>query len=127
MDNSVVTQPPGVPRRQVPQVVLPELVARVADGNRVGAGGALLTRLPLSALHALAARRPRDLVYVSWGGGIPLEILLGADAVAEIEFCFSSLDIFGPAPMFRRAREDERVAFGEWPAFAFTARPEEAR
>jgi hypothetical protein len=36
----------------------------VADANRVGIGGALLTRLPLAALHALAARRPRDLVYV---------------------------------------------------------------
>ena len=43
-----------------PFVPLPELVAAVADGSRVGVGGALLTRLPLAALHALAARRLRD-------------------------------------------------------------------
>lgn len=108
-------------------VPLTELVAGVADGNRVGVGGALLTRLPLAALHALAARKPRDLVYVSWGGGLPLEILLGAGAVAKIIFCFSSLDIFGPAPLFRQALEGDQVAFEEWPAFAFTARLEAAK
>jgi glutaconate CoA-transferase subunit A len=108
-------------------VTLPELVAGVADGSRVGVGGALLTRLPLAALHALAAGRPRDLVYVSWGGGLPLEILLGAGAVAKIIFCFSSLDIFGPAPLFRQALERDQVAFEEWPAFAFTARLEAAK
>ena len=35
-------------------------MAGVADGSRVGVGGALLTRLPLAAVHALAARQPRD-------------------------------------------------------------------
>ena len=110
-----------------PFVPLPELVAAVADGSRVGVGGALLTRLPLAALHALAARRPRDLTYVSWGGGIPLEVLLGAGAVSRIVFCFSSLDIFGLAPLFRRAVEQDQVSIDEWPASAFTARLEAAK
>ena len=108
-------------------VTLAELVDDVDDGSRVGVGGALLTRLPLAILHALAERRPRDLTYVSWGGGIPLEILLGAGAVAKIVFCFSSLDIFGLAPLFRRAVEEDRVAIDEWPAFPFTARLEAAK
>jgi glutaconate CoA-transferase subunit A len=108
-------------------VSLAELVDGVEDGSRVGVGGALLSRLPLAMLHALAERRPRDLTYVSWGGGIPLEILLGAGAVAKIVFCFSSLDIFGLAPLFRRAVEEDRVAIDEWPAFPFTARLEAAK
>ena len=108
-------------------VTLGELVAGVADGSRVGVGGALLTRLPLAAVHALAARQPRDLVYVSWGGGLPLEILLGAGAVSRIVFCFSSLDIFGLAPLFRRAVEQRQVTIDEWPAYAFTARLEAAK
>jgi len=102
-------------------VSVDELVSYVTDGDRIGVGGALLTRLPLSALHALAARRPKELQYISWGGGIPLEILLGADCVAKIVFCFSSLDIFGLAPLFRRALEEGTVQYEEWPAFAFTA------
>jgi glutaconate CoA-transferase subunit A len=108
-------------------VSLAELVDGVEDGSRVGVGGALLSRLPLVMLHALAERRPRDLTYVSWGGGIPLEILLGAGAVAKIVFCFSSLDIFGLAPLFRRAVEEDRVAIDEWPAFPFTAGLEAAK
>jgi glutaconate CoA-transferase subunit A len=119
--------PPPAPPHQPPFVALGELVAGVADGSRVGVGGALLTRLPLAAVHALAARQPRDLVYVSWGGGLPLEILLGAGAVSRIVFCFSSLDIFGLAPLFRRAVEERQVAIDEWPAYAFTARLEAAK
>jgi glutaconate CoA-transferase, subunit A len=128
--NSAEAQVPAEQRHRAPFVTLPELVGHVADGSRLGIGGALLTRLPLAALHALAGRRPRgprDLTYVSWGGGIPLEILLGAGAVARIVFCFSSLDIFGLAPLFRRAVEQERVAIDEWPAFPFTARLEAAK
>lgn len=102
-------------------VSVDELVTYVNDGARIGVGGALLTRLPLSALHALAARGPKDLQYVSWGGGIPLEILLGAGCVSKIVFCFSSLDIFGLAPLFRQVLEEGTVAVEEWPAFGFSA------
>jgi len=111
----------------VPQQVKPvfvsvaDLVANVSDGDQIGVGGALLTRLPLVALHALAAREPKNLEYVSWGGGLPLEILLGAGAVSKIVFCFSSLDIFGLAPLFRKFMEEGTVAYEEWPAFGFTA------
>ncbi|HEY3879857.1 MAG TPA: CoA-transferase [Trebonia sp.] len=123
MGESFEARPPGRPGF----VTLAELVDGVADGSRIGVGGALLSRLPLVMLHALAERRPRDLTYVSWGGGIPLEILLGADAVAKIVFCFSSLDIFGLAPLFRQAVEEDRVAVDEWPAFPFTAGLEAAK
>lgn len=108
-------------------VSVEELVAQVRDGDRIGVGGALLTRLPLTALHALAARRPQRLEYTSWGGGLPLEILLGAKAVSKIVFCFSSLDVFGLAPLFRKALEEQAVEFEEWPAFAFSAALEAAK
>jgi glutaconate CoA-transferase, subunit A len=117
----------SVRRSETRFVSVDELAAAVGDGERIGVGGALLTRLPLAALHALARRSPKDLVYASWGGGIPLEILLGAGAVGEVVFCFSSLDIFGLAPLFRRALEERSVRFDEWPAFAFTSRLEAAK
>jgi glutaconate CoA-transferase subunit A len=108
-------------------VGLDELVAEVRDGDVVSVGGALLTRLPLAALHELAARPPRRLTYAAWGGGLPLEILLGCGAVERIVFCFSSLDIFGLAPLFRAALESGSVEVEEWPAFGFTARLEAAK
>ncbi|MCU1494465.1 MAG: coenzyme transferase [Acidimicrobiaceae bacterium] len=107
-------------------VDLGELVGEVRSGDRIGVGGALLTRLPLAALHALARSGAKNLTYASWGGGIPLEILLGAGAVDRIVFCFSSLDIFGLAPLFRRALEEKSVEVEELPAYAFTARLEAA-
>jgi glutaconate CoA-transferase, subunit A len=42
-------------------------------------------------------------------------------------FCFSSLDIFGLAPLFRRALEEGSVEVEEWPAFAFTSGLEAAK
>ncbi len=115
------------PRRTPGFVSLDDLVARVHDGDCLGVGGALLSRLPLAAVHRLAARGVRSLTYASWGGGLPLEILLGARAVAKVVFCFSSLDIFGLAPLFRQALENGEVEVEEWPAFGFAARLEAAK
>jgi glutaconate CoA-transferase subunit A len=100
----------------VPFVRLDELVALVRDGDRVGVGGCLFTRVPLAAVLRLALSGRRDLEYVSWGGGLPLELLLAADAVRRIVFCFSSLDVFGSAPRFRRALEQGTVEVEEWNA-----------
>jgi glutaconate CoA-transferase, subunit A len=108
-------------------VWMDELVASVPDGARLGVGGTLLTRQPLAAIDALARRRPKRLTYIGWGGGLPLEMLLGADAVEKILFCFSSLDVFGLAPLFRSAIEEGLVEIEEWPAFAFTAALEAAK
>jgi glutaconate CoA-transferase, subunit A len=90
----------------------------VADGDRIGVGGALFSRLPLALVDELARRKRRDLTYVTWGGGLPLELLLQAGAVTKVVFCFSSLDIFGLAPRFRRALEEEEVEVEELPALA---------
>jgi glutaconate CoA-transferase subunit A len=97
---------------------LPDAASLVADGDRLGVGGALFSRLPLALVAELARSRRRDLTYVSWGGGLPLELLLQADAVRKIVFCFSSLDVFGLAPRFRRALEEQQVEVEELPALA---------
>jgi glutaconate CoA-transferase, subunit A len=90
----------------------------VVDGDRIGVGGALFSRLPLALVGELARRNRRDLTYVTWGGGLPLELLLQAEAVRKVVFCFSSLDVFGLAPRFRRALEEGRVEVEELPALA---------
>jgi glutaconate CoA-transferase subunit A len=94
---------------------LPELLAGVGDGARIGVGGFHFTRLPIAQLLELR-RRVRDLTYVAWGGGLALELLLDAGAVARAELTFSSLDVFGLAPRFRRAVEDGTLALREWTA-----------
>jgi glutaconate CoA-transferase subunit A len=92
-----------------------ELLAGVADGARVGVGGFHFTRLPIAQLLELRRER-RDLTYVAWGGGLALELLLDAGAVSRAELTFSSLDVFGPAPRFRRAVERGELELTEWTA-----------
>lgn len=92
------------------------LAGRVASGTTVAVGGALFSRLPLALIRAVLRRRPRDLHYVAWGGGLPLEMFLEASALRRLSFCFSSLDVFGLAPRFRAALEDGAVEVDEWTA-----------
>ena len=99
-------------------VSLEELAGMVQDGERLGVGGLHFVRLPLAALRALIAAGRRDLHFVSWGGGLGLEMMLAAGAVRRLSFCFCSLDIFGLAPLFRQALEQGTIEVEEWPALA---------
>jgi glutaconate CoA-transferase subunit A len=101
------------------QVSLELLAGMVPDGASVAIGGTLFTRMPVALLAAVAARRPRGLHYLSWGGGFPLEMLLEAGAVDSATMCFSSLDIFGQAPRFRAAVESGALPLTELSAHAF--------
>ena len=78
-------------------------------GDVFGVGGHHFARLPMRLLAAIAARGVRDLRYTSWAGGLALECLLEAGAVASADLCFSSLDIFGLPPRFPRCRRKRRA------------------
>jgi glutaconate CoA-transferase subunit A len=97
-----------------------ELVAGVHDGERISVSGFHFVRAPIAQLKALVNRSVRHLTYVAWGGGLPLELLLSAGAVDRLVFCFSSFDIFGLAPRFRRALEQGTIEVEEWTALGFT-------
>jgi glutaconate CoA-transferase subunit A len=94
------------------------LAALVRDGDAFGVGGHHFARLPIALLLAIAERRPSRLRYLSWAGGLPLELLLEAESIASIDVCFSSLDIFGLPPRFRAAAEAETIPVSDWTALA---------
>lgn len=93
-----------------------ELVALVRDGESVSVSGFHFSRAPIVQLRTLCERGVRDLTYIAWGGGIPLEMLLSAKAVRKLIFCFSSMDVFGLAPRFRSALEQDEIEVEEWTA-----------
>ena len=92
------------------------LARRVASGTRISIGGHHFARLPIALLRDIAKSSVRDLNYFAWAGGLPLELLLEADAIGSIDICFSSLDIFGLAPRFREVAENRRLPIRDWPA-----------
>jgi len=94
------------------------LAAMVCQGDSFGVGGHHFARLPVALLRAIARSGIKDLRYVCWAGGLPLELLLEANAVAEIDLCFSSLDIFGLPPRFRAVAETAAIPVRDWTALA---------
>ena len=98
---------------------LGQLLEDVESGESIGISGFHFVRAPMAQLRHLVASGRRDLSYVAWGGGLPLEFLLSADVVSELTFCFSSFDIFGLAPRFRAALEQEQLRVTEMSALGF--------
>jgi len=99
-------------------VEVDEQAAMVRPGESFGVGGHHFARLPIALLRAIGKSGLKNLRYVSWAGGLPLELLLEAEAVAEIDICFSSLDIFGLPPRFRAAAETNALPVRDWTALA---------
>ncbi|MCC6314156.1 MAG: CoA-transferase [Thermomicrobiales bacterium] len=88
----------------------------VRPGDRLGVGGFHFSRLPLALVRSAIRAGARDLDYVSWGGGLALELLLAANAIRAMKLCFDSLDVFGLAPRFRQAVERGEIPLQDWTA-----------
>lgn len=93
----------------------PEILSRVmGDGMTLGIGGFGLDRKPMALVRAIAASGVHGLTVETYAGGLDVEVLMAAGAVACLSTCHVGLDHFGLAPLFRAARESGRVAFKEW-------------
>jgi acyl CoA:acetate/3-ketoacid CoA transferase alpha subunit len=112
---SAASSPASVGNRP-PIVGLEELTSLVPSGCRLGIGGFHFSRAPIAFIRAVVGRGVEGIEYVSWGGGLGLEMLLEAGAVSRMALCFNSLDVFGLAPRFRQAVEAGTVPLEEWTA-----------
>ncbi|MGH9436246.1 MAG: CoA transferase subunit A, partial [Terriglobia bacterium] len=95
-----------------------ELAENVPSGVRLGVGGVHFARLPMALIGKVIASGKGQFTFISWGGGLPLELFLEAGAIKKLAFCFSSLDIFGLAPRFRETLEKGAIEVEEWSALA---------
>ena len=94
-----------------------DAISEIEDGSSIAIGGALFTRLPMALVHEIKKSSVKNLHMIAWSGNIPLEMFLEEPGkVTELSFCFSSLDIFGLAPRFRKALESEDLITHEYSA-----------
>ena len=88
----------------------------VKNNTSIGIGGHHFARLPIALINNLLNKNPKNLEFISWSGGLALELFLQKNAVKKIQICFSSLDIFGLAPIFRRTCENKNIEVIDWSA-----------
>ena len=92
------------------------LSSYVKNGQSIGIGGHHFARLPIALINEVLKRNPKNLEFISWSGGLALELFLQKNSIKKIQICFSSLDIFGLAPTFRKVCEDQSIPVVDWSA-----------
>lgn len=81
-----------------------EAAGWVKDGCLLGFTSAVLENAPMAFLRELVRRRVKNLRLTTLpGGGLNVDFLIGAGAVADYETSHCSLGHLGPAPNFQRA------------------------
>ncbi len=86
------------------KVSMAEAAGMVEDGSLLGFTTPLMDSVPMAFLRELVRRKKKNLrVATLTGGGLNVDFLIGAGAVAEYETCHCSLGELGPAPNFQRA------------------------
>jgi glutaconate CoA-transferase, subunit A len=85
---------------------LANALSHVEDGCALALGGFTLYRRPISAILALIDRGIRDVLLIDYIAAFEADILIGAGCVSTIRSCYCGMEIFGFAPMYRRAVAD---------------------
>ena len=95
---------------------LKKLSSYIKNGTSIGVGGHHFARLPITLINEVLKKNPKNLEFIAWSGGLALELFLQKKSINKINVCFSSLDIFGLAPSFRKVGEDKSVPIVDWSA-----------
>jgi glutaconate CoA-transferase, subunit A len=99
-----------------------DAAALVPDGAQIafGGGGALMRR-PLAFSRALIRHGARELHVHNFLGGLEIDLLIGAGAVASTNCAYLGLLEYGQAPSFQRAASAGEIRVNEYSEFSFMA------
>lgn len=86
-------------------VSLHDAVARVQPGQSIALGGMTLYRRPVACALAIAGAGVNGLTLIDYGGSLEGDLLIGAGCVSTVRSCYFGMDVFGLAPMHRRAAQ----------------------
>jgi glutaconate CoA-transferase subunit A len=85
-------------------IFLEEAAHWVEHGCLLGFTSQSLENSPMAFVRELVRQGARDIRLATLtGGGLQIDLLIGAGAVSEYETCHCSLGDYGPAPNFQRA------------------------
>jgi glutaconate CoA-transferase subunit A len=103
-------------------VSLERAAAIVPDGCRIGFGGQpALARRPMGMVRELVRQGRSGLHVFNQIGGLEIDLMIGAGAVASTNCCYVGLGDLGPGPNFQRAAREGTVAIVEFSEFTLVA------
>ena len=80
-------------------------VAPIENNSVVGVGGNINARRPVALALEIAAQGKQGLTLFGMTAGIACDLLVGFGCAAKLRSSYTGLEIFGFAPMFRKASE----------------------
>jgi glutaconate CoA-transferase, subunit A len=90
-------------------VTLAEAAAMVEDGDVVALSGNMMMA-PMSFVRQLVRSGTKNLRLIAVPtGGLALDLLIGSETAASVEFAQIALGEYGMAPSFRRMAEAGRI------------------
>lgn len=96
--------------------------ALVGDGGRLGFGGQpALARKPMAFARELIRQGRRGLRVFNQIGGLEVDLMIGAGAVASTNCCYVGLGELGPGPNFQREARAARIEVVEYSEFTLSA------
>jgi glutaconate CoA-transferase, subunit A len=101
---------------------LADAIGPIANGAVVALGGNTLHRSPSAAVHELLRQGKRGLTLVKTAGAYDVDLLCGAGAVSTVAAGFIGFEnVFGMAPLYRRAVEGGQVRAAEHACYSVIA------
>ena len=97
-------------------------IGPIADGAVVALGGNTLHRSPSAAVHELVRQGKRGLTLVKTAGAYDVDLLCGAGVASTVTAGFIGFEnVFGMAPLYRRAVEGGQVRAAEHACYSVIA------
>lgn len=84
---------------------LQDAVGHVRSGDAVALGGMTLYRRPVACALAIARTGVTGLTLIDYAASIEGDLLIGAGCINRVRSCYFGMDVFGLAPMHRRAAQ----------------------
>ena len=65
---------------------LNQLSKSVKNNSSIGIGGHHFARLPISLINKILSHNPKNLEFISWSGGLALELFLQKNSIRLFQF-----------------------------------------
>ncbi|MHA2341725.1 MAG: CoA-transferase [Candidatus Hodarchaeales archaeon] len=90
----------------------------IKPSTKIAIGGGAMFLKPMEIVREIIRQKITDLHVVTLIGDLDVDLLIGVNAVSELDSCYIGLPMIGMAKNFRNAVEQGNIIFNEWTEFS---------